>query len=74
MCMSCRLFQQIYLEKPGSRLQHISDGGAAYFDWIRLLMFHRCRNHVHIFRYGTFRKREVSNQMSAVSKELMKHV
>jgi len=74
MCISYRLFQQIYLEKPGCPLQHSSDCGAAYFYWIRLLMFHRCRYHVHDFRYGTFRKSKVSNQMSVSSKELMKHV
>lgn len=56
MCMSYRLFQQIYLEKPGSPLQHSSDCGSANFYWIRLLIFHRCRYHVHNFRYGTFSK------------------
>jgi len=61
--MSYRLFQQIYLEKSRSPLQHCSDGGVAYFYWIRLLIFHRCRYHVHNFRYGTFRKRKGSNQM-----------
>jgi hypothetical protein len=74
MCMSYRLFQQIYLEKSGCPVQHSSDGGTAYFYWIRLLVFHRRRYHVRNFRYGTFKKRKVSNQTSASSKELIKHV
>jgi len=72
--MSYRLIQQIYLEKPGRPVQHSSECGAACFYWIRLLMFRRCRYHVHSFRYGKFRKHKVSNQMSASSKEVMKHV
>jgi hypothetical protein len=72
--MAYRLFQQIYLEKSASPLQHCNDCVATYFYWLRFLMVHRCRYDVHNFRYGTCRKRKVSNQMSAVIKELIKHV
>lgn len=68
------LSQQIYLEKSASPLQHCNDRGAAYFYWLRFLMVHRCGYNIHNFRYGTCRKRKVYNQMSAVIKELMKHL